>query len=394
MDTSKPNPIAQALAAQQAAGEHPDADVLNAFAEGSLLPRERETVIAHLATCPGCREVLSVAATEHARELELVAAAAAVPAAAGAAVLATLTSKPRQLKSRAWLPFAAAACLAMATAAIVYFGEKKTDQMAVVHQQSAPIPPPAQALPESSKTVAVNEPPAAPAPGAAMEQAQRDIKQSQKSVEKDKVAMPYAPEKKEALAQAESRGLVSASKPAMAHETTQEALSATNQAVQEQQQIARQATTNADALEQRRDAPSARMQARAGAPAPATPAFHGTFAKSAGGNFIASPQWRISEQGRLERTFASGRWEPVLASEPGRMHVVSVVAATVWAGGENDALYRSQDEGVSWQKIALPQKNGIQHVIAHIRFENATTGTIEAQDGTRWTTSDGGATWK
>ena len=80
MEPSKPNSFAQALAAQKAAGEHPDADVLTAFAEGSLLARERETVMAHLAACAECREVVSLSATEQARELELIAAASPVAA--------------------------------------------------------------------------------------------------------------------------------------------------------------------------------------------------------------------------------------------------------------------------------------------------------------------------
>jgi putative zinc finger protein len=40
---------------------HPDADLLNAFAERRLAGQERESVTAHLAVCPDCREVVSLA---------------------------------------------------------------------------------------------------------------------------------------------------------------------------------------------------------------------------------------------------------------------------------------------------------------------------------------------
>src|ERR1700722_2752693 len=44
--------------------DHPDADVLNAFAEQSLPPYERALVIEHLSRCGGCREVLALALPE------------------------------------------------------------------------------------------------------------------------------------------------------------------------------------------------------------------------------------------------------------------------------------------------------------------------------------------
>jgi hypothetical protein len=41
--------------------DHPDADLLTAFAERSLRPLERETVLGHLARCRECREVVALA---------------------------------------------------------------------------------------------------------------------------------------------------------------------------------------------------------------------------------------------------------------------------------------------------------------------------------------------
>ncbi len=39
---------------------HPDADVLTAFAEKSLPELERATVLEHLSRCPECRDVLAL----------------------------------------------------------------------------------------------------------------------------------------------------------------------------------------------------------------------------------------------------------------------------------------------------------------------------------------------
>lgn len=52
----------------QPVGEHPDAGVLTAFAEHSLGAAERETVLAHLAACVVCREVVALALPENVLE--------------------------------------------------------------------------------------------------------------------------------------------------------------------------------------------------------------------------------------------------------------------------------------------------------------------------------------
>src|ERR1700683_5036658 len=62
-------------------GPHPQAEQLGACAEHALPGHERNQVLAHLAACGRCRQIVALAA--HAEELEshaLVAAAAAVPA--------------------------------------------------------------------------------------------------------------------------------------------------------------------------------------------------------------------------------------------------------------------------------------------------------------------------
>jgi hypothetical protein len=64
MKQSVHNSLRQALAQAPPAGPHPDLGVLAAFSEGGLLTRERQLVLAHLASCADCRELLSVAADE------------------------------------------------------------------------------------------------------------------------------------------------------------------------------------------------------------------------------------------------------------------------------------------------------------------------------------------
>jgi hypothetical protein len=44
--------------------------------------------------------------------------------------------------------------------------------------------------------------------------------------------------------------------------------------------------------------------------------------------------------------------------------------------------------------VPLPERNGPDHSIAHIRFDSAQEITIDAADGTSWATTDGGDSWK
>src|SRR5215470_19878571 len=55
-----PNLVRERLKAQ-AGGDHPDADVLTAFAEEALPDQERVRVLTHLSRCADCRDVLALA---------------------------------------------------------------------------------------------------------------------------------------------------------------------------------------------------------------------------------------------------------------------------------------------------------------------------------------------
>src|SRR5512147_2387018 len=59
-----PKFVRQRMAQQPASGDHPDINLLAAFAEGGLTGREREQVLTHLGVCNACRETVSLAAPE------------------------------------------------------------------------------------------------------------------------------------------------------------------------------------------------------------------------------------------------------------------------------------------------------------------------------------------
>jgi len=63
----------------QAFGQHPDAEVLSAFAENALAAAEREAVVEHLSACANCRDILFLAAPPALEQQQVFAAPKARP---------------------------------------------------------------------------------------------------------------------------------------------------------------------------------------------------------------------------------------------------------------------------------------------------------------------------
>jgi photosystem II stability/assembly factor-like uncharacterized protein len=108
----------------------------------------------------------------------------------------------------------------------------------------------------------------------------------------------------------------------------------------------------------------------------------------------ARPHWRINEDGQVERSLGNGGWQQVLDAGTSRLRVVSVMVGSVWAGGDQLRLYRSVDNGATWNAVPLPPKGDEASAITHVRFQNPLQGRIDAADGSSWLTTDGGVTWK
>ena len=87
--------------------EHLDADTLSAFVEGALLPHERETSLAHLALCTGCRELV---------RLSLRPVEESLPAA--------IAGTRRPFAGWNWLWAGAAACAGLTLASLLLFSPR------------------------------------------------------------------------------------------------------------------------------------------------------------------------------------------------------------------------------------------------------------------------------
>ncbi|MGD0629737.1 MAG: zf-HC2 domain-containing protein [Terracidiphilus sp.] len=350
MKQTEPNPLQRELARSPLAGPHPDDDLLTAFAEGKLLQRERAEVFAHLATCPDCREVLSVAT-----QASLIPASGTKP---------FLLPRSAHRPSRAWLPWASiAACiLAMCSAGLLYEHRLELKHRGTVAAENAPAIPSAPAVqketsPSAVPNVAPRKTATGPTPtkSGANSIAVQAIVQEPESQERG--GLPIQPDLRQQEPQIES----------------------------------------SSAAEVAPEVSLARPSAPASVPAPAISAFGSAAPPRAMDKpsiaAFARPHWRINSTGQAERSLGNGAWEAVLPSEKARMRVVSVFNGDVWIGGEDTRLYHSADNGSTWSLVVLPRKDGSEHSIAHIRFQTAQAGTVEAADGITWTTTDGGVSW-
>src|SRR5271170_4508343 len=315
---SEPNPLRQELArSQQAPADfegHPDADLLAAFPEETLLPTERSGVLAHLAVCGQCREVLSIATV----------------ARPDGAQDASVQRVPRPVRSPMWiwLPWAACAAGVAAIISILLFHPlKRVPQVTTstiaksapdLRPESSPVATQQATISGAPPVKPLHERPAsvsAEPPRMAIPQPTADVANSQGNEQfKSDLALNN-------LAAGRSNALVAGSQPIAGPTSAKVASPSTTVQVAPAQNAMLPETMSAE--------PDASLggPVRAGSLAGA---FSGVSAR---------PQWRINEAGQVERSFGSGVWQVVLDAGPSKLHVVSVLSGSVWAGGDKLRVY-------------------------------------------------------
>jgi len=382
------NSLRQALAGQGQDGPHPDIDLLNGFVEGSLTPSERESLLAHLATCALCREVVNVSA-------------AATPDEAAEGVVVTVPARKALGVRFAWLASAAAIAV-VATVVVIHESAKKavpdsarnaapTQQTAQISKEQVPVQSTSESVqPAQPKTAAPAQPPVA---------AEKRQLRAKLATNAPQAVRDHGRTTESSQLQS-SRAVVAAE----AQPRQEVAVNSSNQVV-----VARKESDSSDQLTgvvagasgsgsgvyMARVVPSQNSAQQALAP-PTT--FEGTatsLKKAAVLGSATQQHWRIDNNGHLQRSNLQGGWETLLDGERVRFRVVSILGNDVWAGGDKLRLYHSSDSGASWTSANLPPpKASEEQSITHIHFENPQTGRVESDAGTVWTTNDGGLTWK
>jgi Photosynthesis system II assembly factor YCF48/Putative zinc-finger len=434
-----PKIVRERLRAGQAA-DHPDPNLLAAFAENSLSEAERLPVVEHLSRCAECREVVMLATN---------AANSGVPEATSRAGEVAAV----QMRSRLWFQMpvvrwaALAACVGFAATLVIRHEWMQTTpsetNLAANHDASrvAKTAPAAPAEAESRQSLAKAQKPAGGSAG----------KAKTSPVLSASAARPRA--KRRAMSSAgrsgsagrEGRELASSSAlqitskplnaskgapaagvnggiagsaggvpgkqamPAMADAVAGGAASSSTPAGQSQSARRVETEAAADVFNSpnfqpkpaAKSAPSAGAQqgilggvvAGQAANGPPSPEMSAALKKVASTN---PPRWTLSSDGVLERSTDSGKtWTKADVGNGSRFRALSATGFEVWAGGADGLFFHSSDGGAHWTQVHLVA-NGIPltSTITHIDFTDAQHGRLTTNTGETWLTTDAGHTWQ
>jgi len=361
---------------------HPEADLLAALIEQKLRPAEREGVLAHLASCSDCREILAFAqADEPAVPVEVEERAGSVPAS---------TVKPATSWNRlfAWPGMhwaTVAACAVVVVAVMLLRPDKKFVTPASV--------PPAEIATSAGTAGLPNEVPIVPTASAPASEANSSVGTA---VAANKAgAKPAAaasgnspntsadsrliPRSSESVEIAQDRAPSDA-----AGGTSMNRLTRYDATAIERAKPPMQGAETADSR-QISAANSSAYQIQGKSSAEALP-FAGIPLRAAA--------FSITD-GALRRSMDGGQtWQNVLsASRP--LLCYASHDADVWAGGQGGTLFHSANGGVNWVQLR-PMTSGeaLTSDITHITL-GAPVAAIALLTGTNetWTSADGGATW-
>jgi len=382
--TGIPKIVARRLQADIADSSHPEANQLTALAESALAPGERKQILAHLAQCGDCREVLWLSAPE------------------------ALESLPVPVPMRSsWLAWpvlrwgTAIACVVLVGAAVgLHYRARPTLESQIAAEFAASRQDTAPANEIRTPAAAVQ----APAEQATRQKsafaAQRgnnlgDLKQAPLQ---DKVAA--------AVSSDESREVTQMKTKTSETKTTSEPVEVTAGTVAPENATVSNVPHDEvsefvpgrakDALQEGAtgggiaggNAPLLKMRSMAAPVAPNQP----PLPLAAG----IVPRWTVSADGSLQRSLDSGKtWQTIPFANPATFRALTANGLQIWVGGLKGVLYHSSDAGQRW-KLIQPAVNGQQlsSDIVRIEFTDTLHGTVTTADQQIWQTSDEGATWQ
>ena len=427
------------------AGDHPDPDLLTAFAEQALPDQERTRVLLHLARCADCRDVLALAVP---------------PVVAASGALDTGRTVWFRWPILRW--GAAAACVVIVGSAVLIKHDSmmRSTKIATVQEnpradrlfeeQSRQSPQPAAPFPERERAYlsADNEPTKKKFAASAQvgdQELGRQLEGHAVTKVPSKSMMGQLPgglagERRGptvggALDVGAAAGRFSQGPMAYVPKpTTVPKVEAKSTAPQEQnsnefavvevpkppESVAVQATANsvnessAPAAEsyEKREAPGKAKASTASAmfDAMKTPAAMAApsgeldakqgVSRARAERVVSQrsllSRWTISSDGQLQHSVDSGQtWQPVVVAEKATFRALSANGPDVWVGGAAGLLYHSIDAGAHWTQVKPTTADAnLTADIAAIEFTDFRRGKITTSTGESWITEDGGQSWR
>lgn len=382
--------IVQARLTSAPPSEHPDANLLAAFGEGSLTKREHSGVLQHLSKCPTCREIIALAMPE--QQEAVAAAAVGMPLSMD---LTAAASPQRRRFNLRWGALAACAVIVVGIVLVTRHPEQKSvavlppgtissgaspeQQLAQLEHQQSDVryesrrSGPAQSL-EAKPLERARKPTREPASKAEGRDALKSGNMQPAIVlppsrEADEVRAPELSTLPAAPKAADSPSLVAAA-PALPLEKSEQSQQ-TKQAIHE---------TEATGKDKKAQAGSG----FSGDIVPGTRDFN---------RVGLSSRWTLSE-GKLRRSSDAGAtWEIIPFDQDGKFRALSVMEPYLWVGGTQGVLYHSLDSGATWVRMVPTEGNEpLAEDIVRIEFSDPRHGKLITPHS-QWRTSDGGISW-
>jgi Photosynthesis system II assembly factor YCF48/Putative zinc-finger len=349
-----------ARGAEQQGGEHPDANLLAAFAENALMKQERATVLTHLAQCPDCREYLAIAS----RAVQTESPAA----------LRAATHSPVHRFSPAWR-WASGVAVALGVVAVMW--QLRTGPPAGAQNLQSP----AAIMPANAENHATS----------AMLKMQTETAASQLAKAKSPEPARRSNKPADVPPTAASNAIRSASKPNLGQT---ENLMRFRLPEEKSAEPAASAFDSNSMQAPRKDIaipsdhPVRSLSTRLARESPVR--------ANAVWSINASPGTSGNMRGSVQRSFDGGNtWEIVPVSDAVDFRAVAAEGSNVWAGGSDGALFHSSDHGLHWAQIQVAEANvQLRGRIVSIDTHKPSQITVKTDVGEEWISLDGGLHWR
>ncbi len=376
---------------QNSIQNHPEAELLVAFAEHSLTPHERESVLMHLADCAECREILFVAQF-------------GLPEEPSAEIV--VPSQTSRANWFTWRPITVAACLLLTVGVLTQQIYQRTHSTNQTEAKNTPAPLPPGAVGNLAKNIPI---PPANVPAA-------HAPEPMSAASPNAIAAPVAPQKEAAMntvtpefkASAPPLALIGSEHPLTSSESVslhqmQQAHAAEMHSQQADMHLTQSSAADASIKEaSASQASPAKMEAYS---APTTSSgFSANYepraaASANGGSWDRSA---MNSKGVSANTYAITR--PATLPSGQIMRDSVVLNGRKLALDQDGRLYSSIDQGASWREIHKQWSGTATMLMLAPQSASADSGKGAEVSGdavmllnsanAAWISSDGGESWK
>jgi hypothetical protein len=376
-----PKIVTQRLQGKSRDQAHPDPDLISAFVENSLTQPDRNQLLEHLASCPDCREVVTLSLPEQADALRPGVRAAGSP----------------------WLSWpvlrwgALAACVVVVGAAVTLRYESRSKSYRLIAPQAPEmqrmnetvVQPPSPHKPENAN--AVNQFSSQPSVGTAGAGTAAKL---QLKTAPSKVATPLEANKElsEAKMALQRKSVLAETGTAEVNAGAEPAFPVPSSAPDE--------LVPGRAKDVPLESQAYKAKAAVGGPMLVKPTMS---APALAVNKTALvpittllPRWTLSSDGTLQRSLDSGNtWETIPVPTQAILRALAANGLDIWVGGSGGALYHSSDAGQHWTQVR-PTANGevLTADIIGVEFTDLQHGTLTTSAKETWVTDDAGETWQ